>query len=92
MPRIYREQGIEMSVNSPIPDTYIFGVPEIERDKKKVLDDLEVEFRTAAIVAKGNNIDSLYEDFKKKYLSEGGSVWIEQATAIYRKEQAELKK
>jgi putative aldouronate transport system substrate-binding protein len=86
-------KGIELSVNSPIPDAYIFGVPEIERDKKKVLDDLEVEFRTGAIVSKGGgNIDKMYEDFKKKYLAEGGSAWIDQATVIYNKEQAEFKK
>ncbi|MFE5318523.1 hypothetical protein ACFQ88_07435 [Paenibacillus sp. NPDC056579] len=85
-------KAIELSVNSPIPDAYIFGVPEIEKEKKKVLDDLEIEFRTAAIVSKGGNLDKMYDDFKKKYLAEGGSLWIEQATAIYNKEQTELKK
>jgi putative aldouronate transport system substrate-binding protein len=84
-------KGIDLSVNSPIPDAYIFGVPEIERDKKKILDDMELEFRTSAIVSKGD-LDKLYADYKKKYLAEGGSVWIEQATAIYKKEQAELNK
>lgn len=83
--------GIDLSVNSPIPDAYIFGVPEIDRDKKKILDDMELEFRTSAIVSKGD-LDKLYADYKKKYLAEGGSVWIEQATAIYKKEQAELNK
>ncbi|ULL16768.1 extracellular solute-binding protein [Paenibacillus sp. H1-7] len=85
-------KAIELSVNSPIPDAYIFGVPEIEKEKKKVLDDLEIEFRTAAIVSKGGNLDKMYDDFKKKYLAEGGGLWIEQATAIYNKEQTELKK
>jgi putative aldouronate transport system substrate-binding protein len=84
-------KGIELSVNSPIPDAYIYGAPEIERDSGKVLGDMELEFRTAAIISKGD-IDKMYEDFKKKYLAEGGSVWIEQATTIYNKEQAERKK
>lgn len=84
-------KGIELSYNSPIPDAYLFGVPDIERDKKKVLDDMELEFRTSAIVSKGD-LDKLYTDFKKKYLAEGGSTWIEQATVIYNKEKAELKK
>ncbi|WP_240418776.1 extracellular solute-binding protein [Paenibacillus periandrae] len=84
-------KGIELSYNSPIPDAYLFGVPDIERDKKKVLDDMELEFRTSAIVSKGD-LDKLYADFKKKYLAEGGSTWIEQATVIYNKEKAELKK
>ncbi|MBO9607228.1 MAG: extracellular solute-binding protein [Paenibacillaceae bacterium] len=84
-------KAIDMSVNSPIPDAYIFGVPEIEKDKKKVLDDMELEFRTKAIVSKGD-IDKMYDDYKKKYLAEGGSAWIEQATAIYNKEQADRKK
>lgn len=84
-------KAIDLSVNNPIPDAYIFGVPDIERDKKKVLDDMELEFRTKAIVAK-TDIDKMYDDYKKKYLAEGGSAWIEQATAIYNKEQADRKK
>lgn len=84
-------KGIDLSVNSPIPDAYLFGVPEIERDKKKIMDDMELEFRTSAIVSKGD-LDKLYADFKKKYLAEGGTTWIEQATVIYKKEQADLKK
>ncbi|WP_144023778.1 hypothetical protein MHI37_21120 [Paenibacillus sp. FSL H8-0548] len=62
-------------------------MPEIQRERGTILDDMEKEFRTLAIVSAGD-IDALYADFKKKYLAEGGSDWIKQATEIYNKEQA----
>ncbi|SDD57429.1 putative aldouronate transport system substrate-binding protein [Paenibacillus sp. UNCCL117] len=81
----------QMVLDHAIKDTYIFDLPAIQKERGTILSDMEKEFRTLAITSNGN-IDALYNDFKTKYLAEGGSKWIEQATAIYKAEQEALRK
>lgn len=80
-------QGVKVANDNPIPDAYLFEVPEIEREMKKVMTDLINEHIVSMIVS-GGNLDQQYEEFKKKYLASGGQQWIDQATAIYKKEQS----
>jgi putative aldouronate transport system substrate-binding protein len=83
-------EGRQLVLDNSIEDAYIFDLPEIERERGTIMKDMEKEFRVLAILSRGD-LDALYVDFKKKYLAEGGSAWIEQATEIYNKEQAALK-
>jgi putative aldouronate transport system substrate-binding protein len=83
-------EGRQLVLENSIEDAYIFDLPEIERERGTIMKDMEKEFRVLAIMSRGD-LDALYADFKKKYLAEGGSAWIEQATEIYNKEQAALK-
>ncbi|MFC4597188.1 extracellular solute-binding protein [Cohnella hongkongensis] len=80
------KQGRQLAEEHLIEEAHIYKMPQIEIDRGTILKDMEKEFRTKAILAKGN-VDQLYEDFKKKYLAEGGNDWIEQATKIYNDEQ-----
>jgi putative aldouronate transport system substrate-binding protein len=84
------KEGRKLAMDKPIDSAYIYGVPQIQVDKGTILSDMEKEFRTKAILASGN-LDQMYADFKAKYLKEGGSTWIEQATKIYNDEQAARK-
>lgn len=81
------KQGRQIAADNIIEEAHIYGMPQVQVDKGTILSDMEKEFRTQAIMSKGN-LDQLYEDFKHKYLAEGGSAWIEQATQIYQDEQA----
>jgi len=83
------KQGRQLAADNIIEEVHIFAMPQIEIDRGTILKDMEKEFRTKAIMAKGN-VEELYEGFKKQYLSEGGSDWIEQATKIYNDEKAAL--
>jgi hypothetical protein len=74
-----------------IDSAYIFGIPQVQVEKGTILNDMEREFRTKAIIADSVAVDQLYADFKKNYLSGGGNEWIEQATKIYNDELAARK-
>lgn len=77
----------QMVLDNTLEDAYIFGIPEVQQEMGSILDDMEKEFRTLAITTSGN-LDAMYNDFKAKYLAEGGQKLIEQATEIYKAEQA----
>jgi putative aldouronate transport system substrate-binding protein len=77
----------QMVLDNPIEDAYIFGIPQIQQEVGSILNDMEKEFRTIAITSSGN-LDALYNEFKAKYLAEGGQKLIDQATEIYKAEQA----
>lgn len=81
----------QMVLDNSIEDAYIYGLPEVKKARGTILDDMEKEFRTLAITSSGD-LGALYEEFKAKYLSEGGADLIEQATEIYDAEQAVLNK
>ncbi|WP_167859003.1 extracellular solute-binding protein [Paenibacillus cymbidii] len=85
------KQGIKLVTDNPIKSAYIFGVPQVQVEKGKILSDMEKEFRTKAMLADSGAIDQMYADFKKKYLDGGGNEWITQATKIYNDEQAARK-
>jgi putative aldouronate transport system substrate-binding protein len=85
------KKGRQLVLDNTIKDAYIFGLPKVKKDRGAILDDMEMEFRTIAITSNGN-LDALYDNFKTKFLSEGGKDLIEQATEIYKAEQAELAK
>ncbi|MGG6311959.1 extracellular solute-binding protein [Paenibacillus macerans] len=76
----------KMALENTIDDVYIYEVPEIQQEVGTILNDMETEFRMVAITSNGD-LDAMYEDFKKKYLAEGGSKWIEQATEIHRAQE-----
>lgn len=84
------KQGRKLAADNIIDEAKLFSMPQVQIDKGSILSDMEKEFRTKAVMSTGE-IDRMYEDFKKKYLAEGGSEWIEQATKIYREEQAARK-
>ncbi|WP_158299398.1 extracellular solute-binding protein [Paenibacillus antri] len=77
----------QMVLDHTLEDAYIFGLPDVQKERGTILDDMEKEFRTIAITSSGD-LDALYEEFKAKYLAEGGADLIEQATEIYKAEQA----
>ncbi|GBF73292.1 hypothetical protein PA598K_01578 [Paenibacillus sp. 598K] len=81
------KQGRKLALENFIEEAHTYGLPQVQIDRGTMLKDMEKEFRTKAILAK-DNLDRLYEEFKQNYLAEGGSDWIEQATAIYNEEQA----
>ncbi|MCS7460074.1 extracellular solute-binding protein [Paenibacillus doosanensis] len=82
--------GLKLANDNVIEDAYLYEVPDIEREKKKVLDDIINEGFASLIISKGD-LDKEYESFKKKYLDAGGQKWIDQATEIYKKEHPEKK-
>ncbi|THF75463.1 extracellular solute-binding protein [Cohnella fermenti] len=84
------KQGRQLAADNLIEEVTLFSLPQVQIDKGTILNDMEKEFRTKAIMASGD-IDQMYESFKQKYLSEGGNEWIEQATKIYEEEQASRK-
>ncbi|QMV41296.1 extracellular solute-binding protein [Cohnella cholangitidis] len=84
------KQGRQLAADNLIEEVKLFTLPQVQIDKGTILNDMEKEFRTKAILASGD-IDQLYESFKQKYLAEGGNEWIEQATEIYAEEQATRK-
>lgn len=81
------KQGRQIAADHIIEEVQIFSLPQVQVEKGTILIDMEKEFRTQAILSNGN-IDQLYEEFKQKYLAEGGRDWIEQATKIYNDEKA----
>lgn len=81
------KQGRQIAADNLIDEVRLFALPQVQIDKGTILDDMEKEFRTKAMMSTGD-IDQMYESFKQKYLAEGGSEWIEQATKIYQEEQA----
>lgn len=81
------KQGRQLAAENLIDEVKLFTLPQVQIDKGTILSDMEKEFRTKAMMSKGD-IDQMYESFKQKYLAEGGSQWIEQATKIYEEEQA----
>ncbi|MFC4597416.1 extracellular solute-binding protein [Cohnella hongkongensis] len=87
--RLFNEVTLEarkMAMENTIDDVYLYELPKIQEEVGTILDDMEVEFRMVAITSNGD-LDAMYEDFKKKYLAEGGNQWIEQATEIYRAQE-----
>jgi putative aldouronate transport system substrate-binding protein len=84
-------QGRKLMEANQIDSAYIFGIPQVQVEKGTILNDMEREFRTKAIIADSGAVDQLYADFKKNYLSGGGNEWIEQATKIYNDEVAARK-
>lgn len=87
--QLFNEVTLEarkMAMENTIDDVYLYDMPEIQKEVGSILDDMEVEFRMVAITSSGD-LDAMYEDFKAKYLAEGGETWIEQATEIYRAQE-----
>jgi putative aldouronate transport system substrate-binding protein len=81
------QAAMKLTESNPLPDTYLFEVPEIEQEMGKVMNDLADEIVVKLIISKGD-LDKEYDQLKKNYLDAGGQKWIEQATAIYNKEKA----
>lgn len=76
----------KLALENTIEDVYIYELPEIQKEVGTILNDMEIEFRMVAITSNGD-LDAMYEEFKAKYLAEGGSKWIEQATEIYQAQE-----
>lgn len=66
-------------------DAWISGTPEIDKQYGQLFTDLAKEILVTLITTKGDYAKE-YEAYKAKYLASGGEKWIEQATAIYKKE------
>ncbi|NOU74574.1 extracellular solute-binding protein [Paenibacillus sp. LMG 31458] len=82
--------GLKLAADNVIEDAYLYDIPAVELEKKKILDDIINEIFISLVVSKGD-LDKEYESLKKKYLDAGGQKWIEQATEIYKKEHPEKK-
>ncbi|MBD0379802.1 extracellular solute-binding protein [Paenibacillus sedimenti] len=79
------QDAIKLGNDNAMNDGYIYERPVVEVEIGKILNDIEKEMLVTLVASKGN-LDDEYEKFKKKYLDAGGKKWIEQATAIYKKE------
>ncbi|WNR42972.1 extracellular solute-binding protein [Paenibacillus roseipurpureus] len=79
------KQGIQIARDAQLTDAHLSEIPEVEIAQGKIMLDIVKEFIAGGIVSKGN-LDQEYETYKKKYLDAGGTKWIDQATAIYKKD------
>jgi putative aldouronate transport system substrate-binding protein len=79
-------EAFAMAQANFLEDAYIYERPQIEQELGTILDDLMKETLVSLVLTDGN-IESEYQQFVDKYLKSGGRDWIEQATAIYKKEQ-----
>ncbi len=77
--------GLDLYRQNQLEDAYIVGTPEIEKQYGQLFSDLAKEIVVNLITTKGDYVKE-YEAYKAKYLASGGDKWIEQATAIYKRE------
>ncbi|OPA80948.1 hypothetical protein BVG16_00960 [Paenibacillus selenitireducens] len=82
--------GLKLAADNAIDDAYLYDIPAIDLEQKKVMDDIINEAFITLIISNGD-LDKEYESYKTKYLDAGGQKWIEQATEIYKKEHPEKK-
>jgi putative aldouronate transport system substrate-binding protein len=84
MNEITRE-GLELSLNNPVEDAYIFEQPAIAAELGNTLTDIEDEALANLVITTGN-VEAEYEAYVQRWLNEGGEVWQQQATEIYERE------
>jgi putative aldouronate transport system substrate-binding protein len=77
--------ALELARNNLVEDAYIFSQPAIAVELGNTLTDIEDEAMANLIVSTGN-IENEYAAYVQRWLNEGGQIWQEQATEIYKRE------
>jgi putative aldouronate transport system substrate-binding protein len=78
-------RGLELCRENFLEDAFIFGVPQIAKELGSTLTDIEIEALANLIVTTGD-VKAEYESYIARWMAEGGEVWEQQATEIYKKE------
>lgn len=78
-------KGLELCRQNFLEDAFIFGVPQIAKELGSTLYDIEIEALANLIVTTGD-VKAEYESYIQRWMDEGGEVWEQQATEIYKKE------
>ncbi|NSW90747.1 MAG: extracellular solute-binding protein [Firmicutes bacterium] len=68
-----------------LKDAFIFGVPAIAKELGTTLSDIEKEALANLIVTTGD-VEAEYKKYISRWMAEGGKIWEQQATEIYKKE------
>lgn len=78
-------KGIEIGSANWVKDYYIFDRPEVEKELGVTLSDIEKE-AFANLIVTTNDLETEYKKYVDRWMKEGGSIWEEQATEIWKRE------
>ena len=78
-------EGLQLSIDNPVTDAYIYQQPAISADLGSTLGDIENEALANLVVTTGN-VEEEYAAYVQRWLNEGGETWQQQATEIYKME------